>query len=99
MSEPLKWTPWKMKIMLHMAATPQFPYLATVVKPRSPDGLRAQERSFRRCCQELVSEGLIEVRNLDEGLYTATKKGQVFVEAVLTTPLPVPAEPVWKMPC
>jgi len=95
---PKPWSAFKMKIMLHMAATPQFPFMSTVAPIPNPDRWASRDQHFRRICKELIADGLIVVASEKDGIYTATNKGKVFVDAVLTTPLPVPAEPKWKMP-
>lgn len=97
-TKPEPWTAFKMKIMLHMAATPQFPFMATVAPIVNEARRENRDKHFRRICKQLEADGLILLVSEREGLYTATPKGKVFVDAVLSTPLPVPAEPEWKMP-
>lgn len=98
---PFTMTPFKMKLMIHCASPAnKWPFAATLAPTRTLSGTNSRNATIRRYLDELADAGLIEFASstTSHGGPVATAKGQAFVDAVMSTPLPVQASPEWVMP-
>jgi hypothetical protein len=87
-------------LLLPCFASPQFDFSETLAPCARPDGERSRAATIRRYRRELFEDGLIDNFQNDPGttLVQTTPKGRVYVEALLSLPLPVQREPRWTMP-
>jgi hypothetical protein len=91
------WTPFKMKIFLHIFGSPQYHYLQTL-EPLPGGRQNARKQSYSKAVRELIHDGLIENAPTAHEPLRVTDKGTVFADAVLRLPLPVPTKPEWVVP-
>lgn len=94
------WNAFKMKIMLHIGsyAGTKWSYLHVLSPLEDPKSQRARVSGYSKIVRELAEEGLVDPKGGPHFLPCPTAKGKVFVEAVLSTPLPVQTAPQWVMP-
>jgi hypothetical protein len=85
---------FKAKMMIHFTYTPQFSFLNCLNQHPTLQSNRDRALMYHKFCNELAAEGMID---LHPGAwdYAATDKGALWVEAALSTPLPIRA---WAVP-
>lgn len=86
--------PLKLRMLLHFHA---------LMEPFAPEKTRTSQ-AYTTFVRELLRDGLIERPTEEQRkqfpgwAYRTTPKGRVFIDALTSTPLPVPVAPKWTMP-
>lgn len=98
-SRDYPWTPFKLKILLHISGSPQWSYLETLRPLENKKSQNSRVQSYNKVCAELMADGLIVSRSvLSPGPHEVTPRGRVYVEYLLSRALPEQTAPRWVMP-